>query len=420
MASRPTPRIPTSGALTIGVNPVPPRRPRLDTVKHPPLQVIRPQSPFPRRGRQFGDFGRDLPHALLIDIPDDGNDQPFLGIDRESDVVVTLEDQSIGAGVERSVQARKLAQVLGARLDDEGHGRQLRAARPGFFCHRLAERLQFGHVRFVVLRHVHDVQPTAVEVLSAPRLQPRQGHLLHRAEPGEVDLGHGGQRCRRCGTGHPRLDEFLDVVLDDPTARSGTPHRAEIGAKFACQSPHRGARIHATALGRHIRRENAGRRRRLRRARRPIGHGGGRDGCSGLARAFRAIFWRGVPPRAPRLRALGFAGLPVFVRRDCRNDVAGVHHIAQRDAQIAQCSRKRGWHFHGGLVGLDHDERIIHRDRIARRYAQFDDLHILGFADIRDYDIGFVFRAHEILGFGLSGSMPIFSMAAHTSADART
>ena len=92
---RTTPRIATSGALTIGVKSVPPMPPSEEMVKVPPCMSAGASLP----SRAFLESGAQLLaqllDALAVDVLEHRHDQALRRVDRDADIVVLLEDQAV-------------------------------------------------------------------------------------------------------------------------------------------------------------------------------------------------------------------------------------------------------------------------------------------------------------------------------------
>ena len=109
------PRIATSGALTIGVKYVPPMPPRLLMVKRSALHLVERQL---ARLRLLGDLlqlRRELHDVLLVHVADHRHEQAGLGVDRDADVDVLLEDDLFVRNVDGRIELRE---YLERRRDD--------------------------------------------------------------------------------------------------------------------------------------------------------------------------------------------------------------------------------------------------------------------------------------------------------------
>ncbi len=95
------PRIATSGALTMGVNDVPPMPPSDEMVKVAPYMSPPFSSPSRARALEIAQLLGDLDDALAVGILDDRNDEAVGRVGGEADVVVVLADQLVAIGVER-------------------------------------------------------------------------------------------------------------------------------------------------------------------------------------------------------------------------------------------------------------------------------------------------------------------------------
>ena len=116
---REMPRIATSGALTIGVNDVPPMPPRFEMLKQPPCIS---SSEILRDARLLGQL-RQLRRRsgcmfFCVRVPDDRHQQAAIGVDGDADVDVLLDDHLVVRQVDRRVELRKHLE----RRRDDLHG----------------------------------------------------------------------------------------------------------------------------------------------------------------------------------------------------------------------------------------------------------------------------------------------------------
>ena len=111
------------------------------------------------------------------------------------------------------------------RFHQKGDQSKANAVLLGFIGLRLAEHLELGDVGLIVLRHMRDVKPIAMQVCAGQFLDARQRLHLHRAELGVIDLRQCGQV--EADAAYParkpckfRLDERLHVFAQDPALRT--------------------------------------------------------------------------------------------------------------------------------------------------------------------------------------------------------
>src|SRR6478609_6301309 len=88
---RTTPRIATSGALTMGVKLVPPMPPRLEMVKLAPARSAGASLPSLARA----ETAAQLADALAVHVADHRHDQALGGVHGHAEVVVALVDQRV-------------------------------------------------------------------------------------------------------------------------------------------------------------------------------------------------------------------------------------------------------------------------------------------------------------------------------------
>ena len=95
MRPRDTPRIATSGQLTIGVNDVPPMPPRFVIVKPPPCISSSDSLPVRAFSESLGQLDGQIEDALLIDVADHRHQQPAIGVHGDADVDGLLVDDLV-------------------------------------------------------------------------------------------------------------------------------------------------------------------------------------------------------------------------------------------------------------------------------------------------------------------------------------
>ena len=165
IAARETPRIATSGGLMIGVKPVPPTPPRLETVKHPPLQLARLDLARPGAGGERLDLRGELVEALLVHVPDHGDEEAQIGVHRDPDVEILLQDQPLAVARQRGIDLGVSLQGHDGGLEQEGQEGELDVLLRGLLALGLAECLELGDVGLVELGDVRDGGPAPVQVL---------------------------------------------------------------------------------------------------------------------------------------------------------------------------------------------------------------------------------------------------------------
>src|SRR3954471_47137 len=266
------------------------------------LHVARLELPLARRARQLAELARDVEDALLVGVLDDRDDESVRRVGGEADVVVALEDEVVA--VERAVELRERLERRHDRLDHQRDHRDLHALLGVGVVRLLAERLEVGDVRLVVVGDVRDHHPVAVQVRAADLLDPRQRDALDLAELREVDLrprqqpeprafgaGGRGRRLRRARAA--ALRRRLDVRLLDPALAAGALHRREVDAELAREPPRARAGVHGA--GRAVARGRC--RRGLRRGRRAVAPGGPAAAAAAVAPHLRIAHRRGRRPR---------------------------------------------------------------------------------------------------------------------------
>src|SRR5262249_41817289 len=81
--------------------------------------------PFASLVRCLGQLRGERLDALFIDVADDRDDQPALGVDRHANVIVALQDELVVGEVKGSVEVGKLLQGDRGGLQGEGGDGQL-------------------------------------------------------------------------------------------------------------------------------------------------------------------------------------------------------------------------------------------------------------------------------------------------------
>ena len=242
-----------------------------------------------------------------------------------------------------------------------------------------AQLLELGDVGLVELRDVRDVDPAGVQARPGDALDARQRLGLDRTELREIHRRHlrCSRRRRRRGrgrraAGQRALHERLDVIVGDAALEAAPGHARQVDAELARERAHRGTRVRAREARLVDRAPGPVRiRGSARRAgesgtilpRRSAAAGAGAAAAGGTAaRASRrgaAAVGCGAGGAAPQRRGMRSP----FTRHD---HVAGVDRAALGDVDLLDHAARGRGHVHGGLVGLERDERRVHRDRRRR------------------------------------------------------
>src|SRR5438552_5004981 len=208
---------------------------------------------LPRGPRNFSQLLRQIENTLAVSVPDHWHQQTVGRIDRDSDVIVLLDDQVLAGLVERGVELRKLLKRVHRSFHQEREHGEFEASFFRDLRVLLAKRLELGDVGFVVLGDVRDRDPVAVQEPAGKLPDSRQRFGFDRAELREIHLrplrqiqnepaarGDGGDRGR---TPHHSLHELLDVRLRDASFRARALDPNEVDAELARELTHRGARV---------------------------------------------------------------------------------------------------------------------------------------------------------------------------------
>ncbi len=116
------PRMPTCGALRIGVESSEPKMPPLVMVNVPPRRSSSVSVRSRARSARRGDLALDLGEAQAVGVAHDRHDQSLVGRDRNADVVVALEHHLVA--LDLRVEARKRLQRADHRFREERHEAQ--------------------------------------------------------------------------------------------------------------------------------------------------------------------------------------------------------------------------------------------------------------------------------------------------------
>ena len=120
------------------------------------FQILATSPPGLAIGAESFDFGCHREHVLLIDVANDGNDQPGRRRDRDADVVFVVQNDVARVLVERAIDDRNLFECLGQSLHEERQIGKLDAVAGTRLAHAVAEANQIGDVAFVDIRVVRN------------------------------------------------------------------------------------------------------------------------------------------------------------------------------------------------------------------------------------------------------------------------
>jgi hypothetical protein len=169
-------------------------------------QLLRLQRARTRTLGELGNLGRDLVDRLRVRTANDRDDEPVVGLDRDTDVVAIEIDD--GVTVQPCVQLGELAERVGACLDD---GRQKAIQRNVLEVALLDPR--DGRHLTMRTRHV---------------LGDEAAHAAKRLAPAFLGLG--------CDRTH--------VVLGDPSGGTAPHHGREVDAELSGDAAHDRSRLH--------------------------------------------------------------------------------------------------------------------------------------------------------------------------------
>ncbi len=347
------------------------------------LKLIRFQLAVPGGCGQQRKLLGEFVNVLLVRIADDRDHQALVGIGRKSQVAVLLEDEILAVVRERGIDARELLQCGHAGLHDECERRQRDAPLLRRPFQLLPPGFELGDVGEVVLGHVRQVDPARLQARPGDLLDPRQRLQFDLAEFREIDLRRLRQRRRprRRGLSREyRLDECLDVVVQDATLGTAAAHLCQVHAQFARELAHRRAGMGTRKTGFVDRRQYAG-------CSRPCAHRcGHRHRGRFLNRRCRRCGDVGfVRNRLVRPRRFGRRRRGIHRHRP--DDVAAVDRVADRDGQRFDDATLRCRHVHRRLVRLQCDETVFTRNAVAGADEDLDDLDVAEIAQVRYDDI---------------------------------
>ena len=179
-----------------------------------------------RAGGEVRDLGRDGPQALAVGVPDHGDEEAVGRIDRDADMDVVLEDQRSPVRRERGVEARKLPEATGKRLDVEGERRELHAARGGLLAQAFAEAFDRAHVGAVVMGDLRDERVRCAEVCGRDAGHAGERFLAHGAVGGVVHVPVGA----RVRGGRAAAEVAVHVLPRDGGAPGGVCDLLDVDA----------------------------------------------------------------------------------------------------------------------------------------------------------------------------------------------
>ncbi|MNZ50530.1 hypothetical protein D3C78_683190 [compost metagenome] len=212
-----------------------------------------------------------------------------------------------------------------------------------------------------------------MQVGGADLHQAGHRHFLDFAEAAEVDFrnrrdagtadsagGRGG-----LGLAHHRLDVGLHVFLEHAAFRAARRYVAQLDAELAGQHAHGRTGVHLAALAAR----RAGRSSRFGR------FGGCRGRCRRSSGRSRGGGRRGSGHGSCRRHGAGHA--------QGEDQLAGADLVVELDRHAVDGAGLRAGDLHAGLVGLQHQQRLVGFDHVTGLDQQFDDAGLAGRADVR-------------------------------------
>src|SRR5574341_993638 len=149
--------------------------------KGAPLEVFKLDCPFSCLFAQVLQFHCKLADGLLVDVPDDRDDEPFVGIDCNADIEVLLDDYFESFFVHGGIEGAELHERVLEGLHEERHEGKVDA----FVLKRLffprPEVPQVGDVRLVRFRHEGRGMLGEHQILCDRFLEPSHLHPLDRS-----------------------------------------------------------------------------------------------------------------------------------------------------------------------------------------------------------------------------------------------
>ena len=225
-----------------------------------------------------------------------------------------------------------------------------------------------------------------------------------RADRGPTQAARGAPQGAAGPDGRARRTDWTSSLMIRPL-RPLPVTCVQVDAELAREPPHRRAGVDRTAAVRLRRGRGAGRVRGGAAARLAAG---GSASAPPRSRPRRAPTTRWArrgrrPPRpaasSPR-PASSRVGSSVSSSLPCETwSPTLTLHLADRPGE-----RRR--HVHRRLVGLEREQRVVDRHRVAGRDEDLDDRDVLEVADVRNFDRDGVGRgAHTVVGIGASASI---------------
>jgi len=91
-----------------------------------------------------------------------------------------------------------------------------------------------------------------------------------------------------------------------------------------------------------------------------------------------------------RLFGLGGATAAALGRFGHEDEVALADLVADADLDLLNGTRERGWHFHGGLVGFQGNQRVLGLNGVTGVDQDLNDIDGVEVADIGDVNFGHI------------------------------
>ena len=344
----------------MGVDSSEPKTPPLVMVNVPPVNSSMVMVPARARAAKLPICFSISAKLELIGVAQHRHDQSAIGRDGDADVEVFVIDDVVA--FDRGVDGREFLQRFDTRLGEEGHETELHAvlflervlvARAQFVDRLQVDLVERGEERLRRLRLDH--------ALGDARAQPGHRHALIGASAahacGAAGAGGGASRGARAAAGAGASLAARKFTTSDFDTRPSRPDPASaLGSTLFSSATRLAAGLSLTP-------------RRPARRRRPALDGG----VAGRRPSRR------LGALSPRARAIGRGHDGRRARAgnrrrflDQRQQLTAGHGGAILELDIREYAGRRRRHFQNHFVGLQIDQILVSRDRIARLFVPRD------------------------------------------------
>ncbi|MNV35229.1 hypothetical protein D3C71_1266700 [compost metagenome] len=288
-------------------------------------------------------FTGQLSNALLVHVFEDRNNQTIWRINRNTDVDVFLQRQTLRIFRQGAVETWHLLKSCRNSFHDEDHWGEFHVQFTflGFGVLLFTERFQIGDIGFVEVRNMRDHHPVTAQVSTRDFLDTTQFHFFDFTKLAEVHFrprqharntaAGGSSRCRFSAF-HRFFHVSLNVFAQDTTFTARPFHFRQIHTEFARQATNQRSGVNVRVVFSKLR-FAFGFRRRC------------RCFCS-RSRSGSSRCWRSSRSRCRR---------SAFHFED-HDQRAGRHFVAGADFDFFHGTCERSRDFHRGFVAFYGDQ----------------------------------------------------------------